>query len=230
MGKSILFDQRSTELKKGLEMLGDHFKLFNDKVIEIFNDINTYNSFDLYTDNVFLNMIDGILGGITSLFNYVIVNNAFIGWEEMLLQLRAAYLPFNLIPWIKLKNMLNDIRASLPRNYQLAITETQWQDCYILPITKFMAHEEKIIIRLTIPLYIQNLLHDDVMYRIITPSAAPVPCDSSLCAWYDNFTNNSHVIEFDLTDNSWLVSLSENYVKAETNLATWDCTPIGTKH
>lgn len=58
----------------------------------------------------------------------------------------------------------------------------------------------------------------------------PVPCDSELCSWYDSFTNHSHVIEFNLNDKSWLVSLSKNTLEAETNIATWDCLPIGTKH
>ncbi|KAI1305217.1 hypothetical protein HDE_01521 [Halotydeus destructor] len=118
--------------------------------------------------------------------NYILIEEAYMDWYEAIVFLRDGFLPFKLVPYQRLKDLLVAVQIKLPSHLELAFEHSEWHMLYTLPLCKFTVEGENIFIRLSIPLRLKDMA---VKYNLIIPMTSEFPCGSEVCKARPNRTD-----------------------------------------
>ncbi|RWS23655.1 gag-pol fusion protein-like protein, partial [Leptotrombidium deliense] len=224
IGLTEMIDKRDEKLVKGMKVIADHVLNVEEQIgmlkgefADEKNRTREYRTAQEYVSRI-------IVSGLFQLYNLTLMAFSIDDIEEYFVQMRAGKLPVTLVPWDKLKPILDNIQQIIAPLYRLGINEEEWQLYYILPLVKFSLIPNGLMLRLTIPLRTINL---PTKYRILKPVASPVPCVEKLCTWFDRIHANDSFVTLMLKDRGWLSNDEMEELNGEVDIATFTCITIG---
>lgn len=224
IGLTKMLDTRTEKVNKALESVATHINQVSDKVYEMYERVDYIKQF--WEDRVSLQTEynDMIVNSITAMFNFTLLADAVNDIDRYFAQLRKGILPVSLIPYAKLKPILQKITKALGESYELGIREENWDLYYLFPLVKFSLVNSGILLKLTIPLKAKKRENE---FKILIPNASPIPCSGPLCTWHDRLNATNSYVTMNIRDRAWLTDLEYERLKYEIDLSTFKCLTIG---
>jgi hypothetical protein len=230
-GVISIIDARTERLSKGQEVIA---KQLNEIQIAVRESafISEFGQFEYVSLLIYVGEMEKQLASMMSLVEeYLLEEILKQGWEESILSLRSGLLPYSLIRWPKLRDILNQIEQNVKSRYDLAISNDQWHYYYYLPLTGFTVHKDKLVIRLSVPLTDKDL-NIPVMNSLYQPTFHPVPCEFCLLNGSISFAKIEESNKL-LVEGESCPTCSPSNTKRQWLTASWEdlhCLPLAEKH
>lgn len=215
-------DDRTQQLKDAVGILANHVSTLQNLSSAT---STTYNFIDPKYSAQFMTDLTTHQQATDLMINYAIAIANVQAWDQAFLSLREGKLPLNLISYDQLKVLLNQVKDKLPPHLQMAFDDNSWYENYNLPLTRFTASRDEIVIRFSVPLVSPSHPQD---LKIMIPKSIPVPCDATFCVGPVNSSDVNYIRPL-LSDKAWIMDrdLKVNY---EADLSHLDCEPLGQEH
>lgn len=223
LGFSKIFVNTSKNFDTNLGLVVDKIKKLDNFIVDVLN-----NNSHIYSNYMIFKHSDkkfneGLINILIGVFKAMRTNDIISEIKSALIELREGKLPISLLPWISLKPILNGVEQEIAPMYSLGIDSQNWDLYYNLPLTKFTLIKEGILLKLNIPLKVDQT---SVKFELFQPVTQAIPCNTSFCKWHDRIQNNDTYITLDIKNRLWVTDKYYKEIKGEINAHSLDCISI----